>query len=145
MARGCQIDFYVLEDELLSPELLVCRLALMAWEHGNRIMVVVDDETREKELDTLMWEKPQGRFLPHKLARQPGSAPVSIGMVKELEDGVADVVINLTREAVPAPERFQRLLEVVPSNDVQREASRKKFRAYRNLGLKPKSHHINRT
>jgi DNA polymerase IIIc chi subunit len=91
-----------------------------------------------------MWEKPQGRFLPHKLARQPGSAPVSIGMVNELEEGVADVIINLTREAVPSPKRFQRLLEVVPSNNAQREASRKKFRVYLNLGLKPQSHHINR-
>lgn len=144
MTDICQIDFYVLEDESLSPELLVCRLALMAWEQGNRIIVLVENEARAKQMDKLMWETPQGRFLPHEVMAKPGFAPVKIGTVRELEDDAAEVIINLTREAVPSPERFRRLLELVPSNDSQRKASREKFRAYRNLGLKPESHTINR-
>lgn len=144
MPEICQIDFYVLEDESLAPELLVCRLALMAWEQGNRIVVLVENQAQAKQLDELMWEKPQGRFLPHDVMPQPGFAPVKIGTVLELEDEGAEVIINLTREAVPAPERFRRLLELVPSNDSQRKASREKFRAYRKLGLKPESHTINR-
>jgi DNA polymerase-3 subunit chi len=145
MTGACQVDFYVLEDESLSPELLVCRLALMAWEQGNRIIVLVENEAQAKQLDNLMWENPPGRFLPHGVMPQPGFAPVRIVAAHELKKDAAEVVINLTREAVSSPERFQRLLELVPYNDAQRQASREKFRAYRNRGLKPESHTINRT
>jgi len=144
VAGPCQIDFYVLEDESLSTDMLVCRLALMAWKQGNRILVLVEDQERANQLDEAMWEQPAGRFLPHKLVRQPGSAPVNIGTQSELNDQTAEVLINMTREAVPSPERFQRLLELVPANDAQREASRNKFRTYRGLGLKPESHPVNR-
>jgi len=143
VADTCQIDFYVLQDGSISPELLVCRLALMAWEQGYRTVVVVEDEAQARHWDSLMWEQPQGRFLPHKQIRQPGAAPVAIGTLSELQDGVAEVVINLTPLAVPSPERFRRLLELVPSDERQRTSSRDKFRAYRQLGLNPESHQIN--
>ncbi|MGH8034028.1 MAG: DNA polymerase III subunit chi [Lysobacterales bacterium] len=143
MPHACQVDFYVMQDESLSTELLACRLALMAWQQGNRIMVVTENEESMDRLDALMWEHPQGRFLPHG-KKSLGAAPVLIGQLEQLHDGDADVVINLTRTAVPAPQRFQRLLELVPASDEHREASRNKFREYRTLGLKPESHPMNR-
>jgi len=143
VADPCQIDFYVLADRTVSAELLVCRLALMAWEHGHRTAVVVEDEAQARYWDSLMWEIPEGRFLPHKQMRHAGAAPVTIGTLAEVQDDTSDVIINLTGKAVPSPERFRRLLELVPSDDKQRKASRDKFRAYRQLGLKPESHEIN--
>jgi len=143
VAKPCQIDFYVLEDESLSPDMLVCRLALMAWKQGNRVLILAEDQEHAKQLDTALWEKPEGRYLPHKLIQQPGSAPVNIGTQYELNDHAAEVLINLTGEAVSSPGRFQRLLELVPFDNAQREASRNKFRTYRNLGLKPESHSAN--
>jgi DNA polymerase IIIc chi subunit len=53
-----------------------------------------------------------------------------------------DVVVNLTAEAVPDPERFRRLLEIVPADTQLRESSRIKFRQYRSLGLEPSHHEI---
>ncbi len=144
MSAVCQVDFYVLQDESQSAEMLACRLALMAWEKGNRIMVVAENEAQAGQLDALMWEHPQGRFVPHEMKRQTCSAPVVIGTMADLTDDVGEVVINLTRSAVPQPERFHRLLELVPANDAQREASRDKFRTYRSQGLDPASHPINR-
>lgn len=143
MAEPCQVDFYVLQDESLSAELLACRLALMAWQQGHRITVVTENEAAMDRLDALMWEQPQGRFLPHA-KQQRGAAPVLIGKLEQLREEDAEVVINLTRSAVPAPERFRRLLELVPSSEAQRQASREKFREYRKLGLNPESHPINR-
>jgi len=144
MANTCQVDFYVLQDASLSSELLACRLALMAWEQGNRIMVLAENRAQAEHLDGLMWEHPQGRFLPHALRPGNVSAPVLIGTLAELGGDAGDVVINLTRSAVPKPERFRRLLEPVPADEAQRSASRDKFRAYRAHGLEPASHTINR-
>ena len=144
MNEHCQIDFYVLEDESLSAELLACRLALMAWEQGNRIMVLTESREQTEQVDALMWEHPPGRFLPHAQRREKSSAPVLIGTLNELADESGEVVINLTNSALPRPERFHRLLEPVPADPVRRSASRDKFRAYRTHGLQPSSHAIKR-
>jgi DNA polymerase-3 subunit chi len=138
------VDFYVMQEETLSTEALACRLALMAWQQGHRIMVLAETDAAIDRLDDLMWEHPQGRFLPH-VKKSRGLAPVLLGHLEQLEVDDADVVINLTSRAVPEPQRFQRLLELVPASGEQREASRAKFREYRRLGLKPESHTMNRS
>jgi DNA polymerase-3 subunit chi len=138
----CQVDFYVLADAEGSPEELACKLALMAWEQGFRIAVRTEDEQAAGRLDELMWESPSGRFLPHALGEGAGGAPVRIGAGDEAMDEGRDLVINLASTAVPAPGRFRRLLEIVPADHGLREASRTKFRQYRDQGLEPAHHRI---
>lgn len=143
MTDPCQVDFYVLQDESLSAEHYACRLALMAWEQGNRTMILTENRTQAEQLDSLMWDYPQSRFLPHSQMHQPESAPVIIGIMGQLPDEAGDVIINLSNDTVPQPQRFQRLLEFVPADEIQRKTAREKFLAYRNHGLKPVSHPIN--
>ena len=143
MTQDCQVDFYVLQDETQSAEILSCVLAMKAWEQGHRIMVVTENEAASEKLDELMWQHPQGRFLPHARLSQQGSAPVVIGTMGQLADCSSEVVINLTTASVPQPGRFRRLLELVPARENERKASREKFLAYRKQGLTPDSHNIN--
>mgnify|MGYP001822432968 CR=1 FL=1 len=140
MTAGCQVDFYVLGSAEQSPQQLACRLAMMAWEKGHRIAVMVEDQDQAHTLDELMWEYPAGRFLPHALASGTSTAPVRIGTTLEGMPDEVDVVINLTSREISKPEQFRRLLEIVPASDAERTASRNKFRAYRNQNLNPVSH-----
>lgn len=140
MPVGCQVDFYVLGSIEQSPQHLACRLAMMAWEQGNRVAVMMEDQTQAHTLNELMWEYPAGRFLPHSLDSEESDAPVRIGTTIEGTGEETDVVINLTAKEIPEPERFKRLLEIVPAKDAERVASRNKFRAYRGRGLNPVSH-----
>ena len=142
MAAGCQVDFYVLQDESQSAEILACRLALMAWEQGSRAQMLAENDAEAERLDRLMWEYPPGRFLPHARVEHEPSAPVVIATRQLAGSGCPDVVINLTRQAVPDPENYRRLLEVVPASAAERQASREKFRVYRDLGLDPAHHPI---
>ena len=140
----CQVDFYVLGESSPGAAKLACRLALMALERNQRIFVIAASEASGSRLDELMWQYPQGRFIPHAC---PGDedyarAPVKIGTLAVLNP--ADVVINLCSEAVPQPDRFSRVLEIVPAVDSEREASRLKYKYYRNLGLNPQTHEINK-
>jgi len=139
-SSSCQVDFYVLEDPRKSVDQLACQLAMMAWEQGLSSLVVVPDSDHAKKLDELMWSWPQGRFLPHQVSGQTCQAPVSIGSLADLGHTQAEVVINLDLLPVPQPERFRRLLELVPAREADRQASRVKFRAYRESGLNPQSH-----
>ena len=115
----------------------------MALERKQKIFIITDSDTTGKQLDELMWQYPEGRFLPHAMIddRDSAKAPVLIGTLSGLNP--ADVVINLCQEAVPQPERFSRVLEIVPYADDEKAASRVKFRVYRNLGLDPQTHEIN--
>ena len=142
MADPCQVDFYVLADPALSPGRLACRLCMMAWEQGHRIAVLAGDPAEANALDKLMWDFPPGRFLPHALGTSDAEVPVSILLDPEQLGPARDVVINLGAEAVPDPDRFRRLLEIVPADARQKQASREKFRQYREWGLSPGSHPI---
>ena len=115
----------------------------MAWEQQQKIYIVAATEIAVGQLDDLLWQNPQGRFLPHSRSGNPesGKAPVIIGPLSGLKP--TDVVINLGPDVVPRPERFKRLLEVVPYADTERKASRMKYKAYRDQGLNPCTHEPN--
>ncbi len=116
----------------------------MALERKQKIFITTPSESFSEQLDALMWQYPEGRFVPHARAEDPDSAkaPVNIGTLSGLNP--ADVVINLCPEAIPQPERFRRVLEIVPYANEEKEASRVKFRIYRNLGLDPQTHEISK-
>ncbi len=143
-AESCQVDFYLLGMSSPGAAKLACRLALMALERNQNIFIITNSDKSAEQLDELMWQYPEGRFIPHARAGEPDAlkAPVNIGLLSGLN--TTDVVINLCTEAVPQPERFSRVLEIVPYADDEREASRVKFRTYRNMGLNPQTHEINK-
>ena len=142
--KPCQVDFYLLGASSSGADKLACRLALMAWERKQKIFIITATESSGKQLGELMWQYPQGRFLPHSGAEDEGcgKAPVNIGTLSGLNP--TDVVINLCPEAVPQPERFSRVLEIVPYAESERQASRVKYKTYRNQGIKPQTHPINK-
>lgn len=141
-AETCQVDFYVLKESSADPNRVTCDLALMMWERNQQVFVATESEPASDQLDELMWQHPEGRFLPHAPAQDTdaGKAMVIIGTLSALN--TTDVVINLCPEAVPHPERFKRILEIVPCADEKRMTSRVKYRAYQELGLKPRTQEI---
>lgn len=143
-AGACQVDFYVLTEAATDPNKVACSLTLTMLERNQRVFITTANETAGKQLDELMWQHPEGRFLPHALtgSKDADKAMVNIGMLSALNP--VDVVINLCPEAVPQPERFSRILEIVPYANEERKASRVKFQAYREDGLTPRTQEINK-
>jgi len=142
--ESCQVDFYLLGESSSGADKIACRLALMAWERKQKIFIITLSEKKGSQLGKLMWQYPEGRFLPHSSVNEVEStmAPVMIGTLFDLKP--TDVVINLCPAAVPQPERFSRILEIVPFADDERQASRLKYKIYRNLGLNPRTHEIDK-
>lgn len=139
---SCQVDFYVLKKAGSKVSRQACKLALMAWEQGQKTFVVCASAEDVQTLDRLMWEHPPGRFLPHSAAdgEHAARAAVIIGRLGDLN--LTDVVINLGPEPIPQPERFRRVLEFVPFDKDERDASRTKYKHYRDLGLTPRTNEI---
>ena len=143
MSTSCQVDFYLLSSQQLDAQQLCCKLALMAWERGHKISIVTDGPESAKSLDKLMWQYPEGRFLPHQRTPSGQEAVAPVSILETPPEGELDVVINLTTKALPTPLLCSRLLEIVPFRDAERVASREKFKHYRAAGLNPKAHTIN--
>lgn len=140
MKTSCQVDFYVLTRADQSPDRLACQLALMAWEQGHRVVVITGNESSAETLDEIMWEHPKGRFLPHSVGEASAAAPVAIEPLGASPKPDRDVVINLSDSPLRDTGTFRRLLEIVPAAADRRQASRRKFREYRELGLNPVHH-----
>lgn len=118
---------------------MACTLALTMLERDQRVYITTETEKAGRQLDELLWQVPEGRFLPHALAgsAEASKAMINIGTLSALN--TVDVVINLCPEAIPQPERFSRILEIVPFADENRETSRVKYRTYREDGLTPRT------
>ena len=139
---NCQVDFYLLGSASHKADSFACKLEMMAWVLKQKVFIIAASDASGEQLDDLLWKLPEGRFLPHAQTASPnsGNAPVNIGTLSGLN--ATDVVINLCPQAVPQPERFSRVLEIVPFADSDRQASRAKYSNYRSLGLKPQTHEI---
>ena len=97
-------------------------------------VLIIDDDTAIREMmeETFSQE-------PYTVL-MAGSADEALTI---LAQNPVDVVINLCHEAVPEPERFSRVLEIVPFANEERQASRVKYKTYRTLGITPQTHEIN--
>jgi DNA polymerase-3 subunit chi len=146
---SCQVNFYVLQSPRQSAFKLACNLVLKAWSQGRDICVAVSSDNDLETLDELMWGYPEGRFIPHRLASDgqtgEGTEPIMLGTMSQIAmiDPPRAILVNLTPETVTEPDRYDRVLEIVPFSEGDRTASRDKFKSYKKLGLDPATHEMN--
>lgn len=144
--EGAQrVDFYVLADEDERARLkLACRLAEKAYLAGQRVFVRAQDATELTSFDELLWSFADRSFVPHESyldARQWQDTAVLLGC-QDSPDADYDVLLNLAADIPAAAARAARIIEIVDADESRRQASRQRFRAYRDRGLNPQTHHI---
>ena len=137
-----RVDFYVLPDGAPSGrEHFACRLADIAFRRGQRVYVYTQSKDQAKTLDNLLWTFQAGSFLPHDLhpSESAANTPILIG-----HDGVPDdgheVLINLAETVPNFFSRFDRVAEIVNQDAAVKQASRERFRFYRDRGYALESH-----
>lgn len=136
-----RIDFYVLNAGPGQREQFTCRLTEKAYDQGLRVYILAQAAEQLTTLDELLWTFRPGSFLPHAPAASAAGEPIVLGTEA---GGDGDLLINL-RPQVPAEWRsYQRLAEVVEDDPASLEAARRRFRQYRQAGLEPHYHKLNR-
>lgn len=135
-----RVDFYVLQDvDLNAACRFACRLVAKAVAAGTPVHVHVSDADAAADLDDLLWNYPEHRFLPH--TRQDrldaaGRDPVVIGWEPPAHpDGV---LVNLADHIPTFFGRFDRVAEIVV--DANRADGRDRYKFYRDRGF-PLFHH----
>jgi len=134
------IDFYFNADDRLQ---VACRLAGKALAQKKRLLVYAPDSDLAQRIDRMLWTWPAIGFVPHCAAGDALAAetPVLIAGDGEAPEGV-ELLLNLGAESPPHFARFERLLEIVPTDEAERIAGRARFKFYRDRGYAIESHDL---
>ena len=135
------VDFYFNAAERLQ---VACRLAGKALRQKKRMLIYAPDAETASRLDRMLWTWPATGFVPHCMAHDPlaPDTPVLIAADAPSPGGCEEVLLNLGAECPPHFERFERLLEVVPAEELERQAGRTRYRFYLERGYKITNHDL---
>ena len=135
-----QIDFYTQVDDKLQT---ACRLAAKARSHGLRVTLLCPDREAAVRLDRMLWTVPATGFLPH-CRSDDRLAPLTPVLIDATGDNPLhdEVLINLHSEWPASFSRFQRLAEIVSTDDADRAGARERYKFYRDRGYVIRTHDL---
>ncbi|CAA0117758.1 DNA polymerase III subunit chi [BD1-7 clade bacterium] len=135
-----KVDFYLVpETDLTGRYQFACKLVQKTFRLGHRIYIHCPDEPSARQLDEVLWRFQTQAFLPHQLmdGNTAGNAgdsdandDICIGWQSPPQDH-HDLLINLTDRIEPFFSRFQRVSEVLNSDEQVLALGRENFKAYR--------------
>jgi DNA polymerase-3 subunit chi len=135
-----RIDFYSNAD----PKLLVaCQLAAKAVQQQLRVLIFSPDEALARQMDRQLWTWQATGFLPHCFVNDPLAAETPVLIATSDEQLPHDqVLMNLSDASPPAFSRFQRLIELVGTDENDKQSGRARFRFYRDRGYEIVHHDL---
>jgi len=112
-----------------------CRLLRKAWGAGSRVAVTGDPAVL-RDLDVTLWTFSALDFIPHCYdAPEPLRARTPIVLVDTPRTAPhLDVLLNLGPEVPDGFERFERLIEVVSSEQDDLQQGRRRWKHYAGRG-----------
>ncbi len=131
-----RIDFYILDEGGRSDRFhLACRITEKAWSSGHRVLIHTASLQDARYLDSLLWTFRERSFIPHGILgeAEPEANPVLIGHGTDAGDE-EDVLVNLAPSVPEFFSKFERVIEPVDGDAGMRNASRERYRFYRDRG-----------
>jgi DNA polymerase-3 subunit chi len=137
-----RIDFYHDVGDKLQ---FACRLAAKAVAQNMRVLVFAPDGGVARKIDQLLWTWQATGFLPHCHVCDPLAAETPVLVANDDSALPHDqVLLNLHHEQPGFFSRFQRLIEIVGSDDADRGPARERFRFYRDRGYEIHRHDMSK-
>ena len=127
-----RIDFYRYADDKLR---FACRLAAKAYAKPSKVVVYSPDARTLSDFDKSLWTFNATSFVPHAAAGSPlaGETPILLS-----HDGENlphhEVLLNLSDEWPPFFATFERLLEIVSTEEADKERARSRYAFYKKRG-----------
>lgn len=135
-----RIDFHFNTPDKLGYS---CRLVRKAYRAGKRMLIYSDSAAQLAELDQALWTFSSHDFIPHVMAGDPlaPETPVVLSSSDPLEAD-HDLMINLGSALPPGYARFDRLIELVSTDEQDRAHARSRLVFYRARGYPIETHDI---
>jgi DNA polymerase-3 subunit chi len=140
-----QIDFYSNAGDRI---LVACQLAAKAVAQQLRVLVLAPESQLLQSLDRAMWSAPSTSFLPHCVLPHALADETPILLSSDIEPVQTlphdQVLMNFASEPPAVFSRFSRLVEIVGSDEQNRQQARARFKFYRDRGYEIRHHDLSR-
>jgi DNA polymerase-3 subunit chi len=122
-----------------------CRLIGDLHAGGRKVLVYAPDDSVAAQVDRQLWVQPATGFVPHCRAGDTlaSETPVIIGSSLD-EAAEHDVLVNLGGDLPPGFSRFDRLVEIVGTDETDRGPARERFKFYRDRGYAIAAHDLSK-
>ncbi|RFB74074.1 MULTISPECIES: DNA polymerase III subunit chi [unclassified Herbaspirillum] len=135
-----RIDFH---SNVPNKIAYACRLVRKARAAQCKIVLLGRDRNELTQLDQLLWSFSEQDFIPHVHAGDPLAAqtPVILTDSEAVELPHHHVLINLSGNTPEHFARFERMFEIISSDEADKAAGRDRYRFYKERGY-PLSHFV---
>ena len=137
-----RVDFYTGSTDKLRT---ACQLCHKAMQHGLHTAISLPDQASCDALDKLLWQYPDTAFIPH--ARSNDAQADQVPVVLNCNDDAFphyDMLISLRDECMPFFSRFERVAEIVGTDERDSMLGRERFKFYRDRGYELRHFDLNR-
>lgn len=135
-----RIDFHSDVPDKIS---YACRLARKARAAKCQVVLLAADRKQLAALDEALWTFSELDFLPHVMVGDGLAAqtPVILSDSDTVDFPHHQILINLSARAPAHFARFERLFEIVSSEQADKSAGRERYRYYQQRGY-PLTHFV---
>ena len=135
-----RVDFH---SKVPDKLLYACRLVRKACAADMRVVVFAQDRTQLEALDETLWTFSEQDFLPHVMAGDELAAQTPVILTDDAEATLPhhQILINLSGATPAHFARFERLFEVISTDEEDLAAGRERYRQYQQRGY-PLTHFV---
>ncbi|MGZ8291065.1 MAG: DNA polymerase III subunit chi [Telluria sp.] len=125
-----RIDFHTNIPDKVT---YACRLARKAYAARGKLVLLAEDAAQAAALNDALWNLSETDFLPHVMAGDALAAqtPIIVTHDEQVELPHADMLVNLTRRVPAKVDQFQRVFEIVSTDEQDHAEGRKRYAAYK--------------
>ena len=125
-----RIDFHTNIPDKLT---YACRLARKALAARGKLVLLAEDAAQAAQLNEALWTLSATDFLPHVMAGDALAphTPIIVTHDEAAEFPHADMLVNLTRRVPSTVDKFQRVFEIISTDEEDAAAGRKRYVAYK--------------
>ena len=128
-----RIDFHSNVPDKIS---YACRLVRKARAANCHIVLLAQDRNDLASLDEALWTFSEQDFLPHVLASDPLAAqtPIILTDSDAAELPHHQILINLSCTTPANLDQFERMFEIISTDETDKSAGRERYRLYQQRG-----------
>ena len=128
-----RVDFH---SKVPDKLLYACRLIRKARTAGMKVVVYLQDAQQLRQFDQALWTFSEQDFIPHVVAGDELAAQTDVIMSFDASDELPhhQILVNLSTLTPDHFARFERMFEIVSTDEQDLTAGRGRYKHYQNRG-----------